>query len=505
MSEQQVPGLTLAVFDDKDILWSSAFGHTSQTNSVVVEENTRFSAQSTTKLLTALALLQASEKGLVDLEAPISRYLPELQLQSVWGEHPENRIKVGWLLDHRSGLPHEAAVNNNYDLASGSYTEHLASIANVWLKYQPGSRQAYSNIGYSLAGRILEKVAGQDYATYVKENILAPLAMERSTYDRSRIASDRTRARGHSSAFSNVPELPDIPPAGGLYTTSPDLARLIQCLLRKGQSANGEQILSAGSCNHLATLPYAALGQSQGHCLGMEIQEQGGIQLHLAPGRGFGFIGGAAWLPTANLGIVIMANSQDTDLPYRILARFLEYAALANGFDDSSDADVAAMTDPTGEYVGEEGRLNLVSEGERYFIVASYDPGRIEVVLNGNAIRPLTGSADFAGWTISENPGHGRRALVDLRTHQAYLFNTGAALKAGRESPHWRNHTGHYRIQQWGQVVKTCEFSIRNGHPFWDDLRLTEERTDVFFTPTGEVLDLRQEPATYRNIILERE
>jgi CubicO group peptidase (beta-lactamase class C family) len=165
MKEQGVPGVSVAVVDDHGIVWSAGFGVTDTDDPEPVTADTIFSVQSTSKAFTATAVLLAVEDGLVDLDAPITTYLPDFTVHSIFEDHPESRITLRHLLSHTAGFTHEAPIGNNWDGDAGSFDAHIRSISDTWLRFPVGSGYAYSNLGIDLAGYILQVVSSRPFAT----------------------------------------------------------------------------------------------------------------------------------------------------------------------------------------------------------------------------------------------------------------------------------------------------------------------------------------------------
>ena len=123
MAEQHVPGLAVAValVDADQPLWVEGFGHIDRRGSARVTADTIFSVQSMSKLFTATAVMQAVAAGRLDLDAPITTYLPKFTVHSAFEKHPERKITLRMLLSHTAGFAQEAPVGNNNDLDPGSF------------------------------------------------------------------------------------------------------------------------------------------------------------------------------------------------------------------------------------------------------------------------------------------------------------------------------------------------------------------------------------------------
>ena len=135
MAEQGVPGLAVALVDTDRALWVEGFGHLDGAGSAPVSADSIFSVQSMSKLFTATAVMQAVAAGRLDLDAPITTYLPGFTVHSAFEKHPERKITLRMLLSHTAGFAHEAPVGNNNDLDPGTFDAHVRSISDTWLRF----------------------------------------------------------------------------------------------------------------------------------------------------------------------------------------------------------------------------------------------------------------------------------------------------------------------------------------------------------------------------------
>ena len=160
MAEQGIPGLAVALVDKDQVLWTEGFGHVDRDDSAPVTADTMFAVQSMSKNFTATAVMQAVGAGRLDLDEPITTYLPDFTVHSAFEEHPERKITLRMLLSHTAGFTMEAPIGNNYELEPGEFDEHVRSISDTWLRFPVGTGYAYSNLGIDLAGFILERTYG---------------------------------------------------------------------------------------------------------------------------------------------------------------------------------------------------------------------------------------------------------------------------------------------------------------------------------------------------------
>ena len=152
MAEQGIPGLAVALVDKDRTVWLAGFGRLDGRGSAPVNADTIFSVQSMSKLFTATAVMQAVAAGRLDLDEPITTYLPGFTVHSAFEEHPERKITLRMLLSHTAGFTHEAPVGNNNELDPGDFDAHVRSISQTWLRFPVGTGLAYSNLGIDLAG-----------------------------------------------------------------------------------------------------------------------------------------------------------------------------------------------------------------------------------------------------------------------------------------------------------------------------------------------------------------
>ena len=174
------PGLSVMIALNGEPLYTKGFGLADGPKGMAAEPDTVFPWASMTKIVTATALMQVYEQGLVDLDAPVSDYLRYFPAH--YG------ITVRHLLTHSAGLgePPEFTPRNlrldgqplpDPDQVAKQYVEDLSG-----LMFEPGSTSSYSNPGFVILGQIIAEVSGQSYIEYVREHILRPLGMNNTDF-----------------------------------------------------------------------------------------------------------------------------------------------------------------------------------------------------------------------------------------------------------------------------------------------------------------------------------
>lgn len=235
MAELHIPGLQVAVVVRGRVVMSEAYGIANIEQQKAADRQSLFPINSATKSFTGVAIMQLAEAGLVDLEAPVSRYLEGL---------PESwrPIRVRQLLDHSSGLPN--IVDENGLIGGGGEAEAWAKVQTLPLESVPGAVFAYNQTNYALLGQIIQKVSGQPFAQYFADRQFKPASMTRArfgdgydivpgrvgVYIRQRPGSAEAEGDG-SKLYHWVDNIPELTRAGaGLYTTADELAQWIVAL-----------------------------------------------------------------------------------------------------------------------------------------------------------------------------------------------------------------------------------------------------------------------------------
>ena len=207
-----------------------------------VTARTAFVIGSTTKSFTSLAVMQQVDAGEVDLDAPVTQYVPELRLAS--GE-PVDEITVRHLLQHTSGLDAAAGGPILRSAVDGTALDAVAELRDSRLTSSPGETWSYANINYVLAGLVVERASGMSYADYVQQRILDPLRMTDT-----HVLAHPDVAPGHRYWFgftvaSGPVQRSGVVAAGYAASSARDLGRYLTMYLRDGLAADGTRVVSA--------------------------------------------------------------------------------------------------------------------------------------------------------------------------------------------------------------------------------------------------------------------
>lgn len=511
MAEGGIGAAAVCLVQDGKPAWIEGFGRTAAEQGRPVAEDTRFSIQSTTKHFTAVAVLLAVQEGLLDLDVPITRYLPDFTVHSRFERAPQERITLRLLLANRAGFTHEAPVGNNYEADAPSFEAHVRSISRTWLRFPVGERYRYSNLGFDLAGYILGRATGLGYAEWLRRKLFAPLGMRESTVDPEVYADAANRAVGNHKGHARVPLVTPLIASGGVWTSARDMATYLGFHLARGQW-RGRQLLSRELWDEMHGF---GLGGDYGLGVMRSERRQGTTPLRVLHhrGGGFGFGCNFVYCPEAGLGWAAMFNRPalagyrfgEGLLDDRLAARFGErrprLPASALAPIRPTEPQARALV---GHYVGRNVRARISESGGRLRFHKEGDDAPVPLEMTSPEDLFIVGG-DGEVVTYRHRP-----ATAALPAHlecsngeDSLDYNDGPHDAAGPDRPEWDRYTGRYRIDQWGQPSIDVAIERRRGHLYLNGIRLVvETEPGLFFTSDGEAVDFRASPPTWRNLLL---
>jgi CubicO group peptidase (beta-lactamase class C family) len=278
LPSMRTPGLAVVVVQGDQVIFSQGYGYADREDGTPMTEDTPVAAGSTTKPMTALAVMQLVERGLVDLDAAVTTYLPDFRM----ADERSAGITLRQLLSHTAGIPAAETYDGAQD--DGALERRVAGLAEVPLNHAPGTTFEYANDGYSVAGLVIQQVTGMPYEQYMAQAVFTPLGMNRTTFDRAQAASWGW-AQGYAKRRGVVAPAPvvlsrGIGPAGMVVTTAADVGRYFLALLNGGE-ANGTRIITQASLDEAGTplVPMGAGPDQFGYGLGWGIADMAGLRV----------------------------------------------------------------------------------------------------------------------------------------------------------------------------------------------------------------------------------
>jgi CubicO group peptidase (beta-lactamase class C family)/D-alanyl-D-alanine dipeptidase len=307
MQVQALPGLSIALVDGGQIVWARGYGFADPEGKVAATADTLYRAGSLSKLFTDVAILKLVDRGAFDLDAPITRYLPDF--------HPGNPfttpITLRELMTDRSGLVREAPSADASGGDGRSLKEIVDRLDGTTLVYWPSTHVKESDAAFAVAGYAIERAAGQPFAGYVDREVLAALGMKESSFAAdSRMVARLAKGRMWTYDGRSIPlptTGPRIAPARGVVTTARDMGRFLGVLFTGGSGAAGA-VLSRKSIEEMWTPQFAHADATSGLGLGFAISQIEGQRLVSRSGAAAGFSSELAALPGERLGVAVMTN-----------------------------------------------------------------------------------------------------------------------------------------------------------------------------------------------------
>lgn len=312
VQESALPGAAIALVRPGGLEWAGGIGWADRDARRPIDADTHVRVGSITKTFTAMALVQLYEDGDLDLAATVGSLLPDVQIDNPW-ERTEP-VRVRHLLEHTAGFD-DMHFNETYVLA-GPPDLPLVDVlrrnpASRRVRWRPGTRMAYSNAGYAVAGRIVEVVSGTPFEAFIRERILTPSSMPTSVFP-VRPDDDAALARGYDAptgpAVTNFPIY--LRPAGALQTSARELGHFVQMLLNWGER-EGEYVIDPEYLSNMEwprTTAAAAAGVRAGYGLGIFslIDRPFHVLGHL--GGIDGFASAYGYSPSRDAGYVVLLN-----------------------------------------------------------------------------------------------------------------------------------------------------------------------------------------------------
>ena len=244
MERHAVPGVALGIYDGGEEL-TEGFGVTSAENPLPVDSGTLFQIGSITKTVTATAIVVLAERGMLDLDEPVSTYLLDLRLAD---EEVARKVTTAHLLTHVGGWVGDVFEDTGYgDDALEKIVRRLADAPQLT---PLGELWSYNNSGFYIAGRVVEVVSGKAFEAAVRELVLGPLGMDRSFFFPGEVMTRRFvvghLVRDGEPSVSRPWALPrNFAAAGGLASTAKDQVRYARFHLGGGVPG-GTEILGEG-------------------------------------------------------------------------------------------------------------------------------------------------------------------------------------------------------------------------------------------------------------------
>lgn len=226
MQKLNLVGVGAAVILGDSVVWKEGFGYADKENKIPFTTQSNVCIGSVTKSFTALGIMQLHEKGLLNIDEPLVKYLPQFSINTRGADLKE--MTVGSVIHHTSGLPNDIFLNA-WEPAE-KYTDTMSYVKKEYLAFPPQTIYHYSNIGFCLLGHAIYAVSQNDYPEYMRKNVFLPSRMMNTgflSYDKLPHVSKAYDTDGTillPLSRRNVP-------AGSMYSNIDDLVHFAQELI----------------------------------------------------------------------------------------------------------------------------------------------------------------------------------------------------------------------------------------------------------------------------------
>lgn len=306
MKQYHIPGCSIALVQNNDIVWLQAYGYADLESGRILTSDTPMRVQSISKSVTAWGVMKLAERGMIDLDAPVTQYLKSWSLPEM--DYALEAITVRRLLSHTAGLP----LGDVFTIYSPG--EEMPSLKEKLTQEvvpvkEPGIAFSYSNTGYNLLELLIEEVSGQDFSEYMRMEVFLPLGMKGASFnwDSTMMPAPPTgyHLNGKPVPVYVYPEKA----SGGLFATADDMAMFAMA----GMGDN--PVLSTESIERLYTPVSDKIGIYElvfdAYGLGHYIEKLPNGMLSVSHGgQGSGIMTHFQAVPETGDAIVILTNSQ---------------------------------------------------------------------------------------------------------------------------------------------------------------------------------------------------
>ncbi len=401
-TQQQLPAVLIVLVDDQETVWAQGFGVADPRTQAPATALTTGRVGSVSKLFTDMAAMQLVEQGLLNLDAPVSQYLPDFQ-----PANPHDKpITLRQLMSHRSGLVREPPAGHYFDLNGPSLAETVKSLNGIPLVHAPTTRTKYSNAGLAVVGRLVETVQRKPFAECLKQTVLGPIGMTDSGFIPT-AAMLAASAKGVMWSADGAPfEAPSFAlgmiPAGDLYATPIDLGKFLAMLFAAGQRSQ-QRVLKPETLDAMWQPQFAAPDAKNGFGLGFMVDEFGGTRRVGHSGAVYGFATDLQALPEEKLGAAVIVTKDCANGTARRIAEEalrLMRAAKAGTLDSTPHAETTTPVNPSqakrmaGLYANGPETVELVERNARLFLISGRQGILLEVRAAGDRLAvddPITG------------------------------------------------------------------------------------------------------------------
>ncbi|WP_457918944.1 serine hydrolase domain-containing protein [Candidatus Lokiarchaeum ossiferum] len=316
-----VPGAAVSLLDEQEIIMEKYYGWANEDAKISFSNTTVLKIGSITKLFTAIEIMHLVEDGLIDLDHPLTDYLPEFYIKSHFNSTP---ITIRHILSHRAGLPRNDNLELwHWDNGTDCLKDQMKSLAESTLSYPAGTRYKYSNIGYDLLAHVIESLRNQSFVYYMEENFFHKWNMRGTHYFSSdfidpSLISVGYYQNGHETVPYHDMDINSLG-SGAMLSQMGDLQKFFQILVKDAGSEE-ERILSFDTINAMYDLQYCSDRDPQETGLGFQINTHKlAKKVVFHTGVNLGRHSCFAYIPETKQGVILFGNHDNFEEPAKNL------------------------------------------------------------------------------------------------------------------------------------------------------------------------------------------
>ena len=474
LQDKKLPALSIALVDNQQTVWAKGFGMGDPDQKIPATAETVYRVGSVSKLFTDIGIMQLVERGKIELDAPVTKYLPDFK-----PHNPFNKaITLRQLMSHRSGLVREPPVGHYFDDTLPSLAQTVQSLNSTTLIYEPEKRSKYSNAAIATAGYVLERMQKQPFTQYLQKAVLEPMGLRHSSFEPTpEIAKHLAKAYmwSYDSRQFVAPAFQlGMAPAVSMYSTVTDLARFMSVLFNDGKTTDG-QILKRETLEKMWTPQFAAPKQKGGFGIGFFISELEGHRRIGHGGMMYGFATELEALPEAKLGVIVVTTMDGANSVVEHIADYALRLMLASRnkqalppikFPDTVNPEIAPRL--AGRYVGNQNQIELVAREGKLF--AEWGALRMELKALGDTLM------------VDDRLAHGTKILPmgdSLRIGDVVYRRTSISKPESIPAP-WQGLIGEYGWNHNILFIHEKDGKLRAQIEWFFSYPLTEISPDVY-------------------------
>lgn len=341
--QSKAAGIAVAIVDeDGNTAYENFFGYRDVENQVPIDGDTIFGMASVTKSFVALSVMQLCEKGLMDLDDPVSKYIPEFTNKN------QKTVRVRHFLNHSAGFYPMSRIQIKDVAAEYGFKEEeygdlafVPELADIGVKLvagqmdeqtvekgligAPGQYMSYCNDGFGLLSEMVRRVSGEkSFSDYVRKNILDPLGMDRSGCEYLRPRLDENSSILYRVANGELVGTRDfyntgfvLSGAGAMRSTLADMKKVVTMYLNGGKTAAGERLLSWEGIKAMCR-PSIEYRPESWYCMGLSTKKLDDLTIVEHGGSQIGVSSNMSWSYDAGAGVIVLCNT--SDVPVSVIA-----------------------------------------------------------------------------------------------------------------------------------------------------------------------------------------